>query len=136
MPRVLSPTLCYLAIRMDEGMNSNHGLEALVGELRQLLSPPTGFTSGARVFLPEDDESDDVKRVTYGLIAEGKEVLHSPRRWAKRWDSGRSLSDSDIDTYVAEAERDDFHRLDAILQRIFEWPRQPGSDSTVGLAAG
>lgn len=107
-------------------MNSNRGLDALVDELRQLLSPPTGFTSGARVFLPEDDEPDDVKRVKKGLLSEANEVLDSPRRWAKRWDSGRSLSESDIDEYIAEAERDDFQRLDSILQGIFEWSRQPG----------
>lgn len=107
-------------------MSSNHDLDVLVDALRQLLSPPTEFTSGARVYLPEDDEPDDAKRVKNGLISEANEVLNSPRSWTRRWDSGRSASESDIDAYVAEAEREDFHRLDSILQEIFEWERQPG----------
>lgn len=116
-------------------MNSNRGLDALVGELRQLLSPPTEFTSGARVYFPEDDEPDHAKHVKNGLISEANEVIDSPRRWAKQWDTGRSVSESEINAYVAAAEREDFHRLDSILQGIFELSRPTPLGSPASTAA-
>jgi hypothetical protein len=98
-------------------------IEALVGQLRQLLSPPTGFVSGHRVFLPDAHEADASKRVKNRLIDEAHEVLDSPRRWVRKWSIGRSLSEDEINEHVEAGTRDEFHALDGLLQSIYELPR-------------
>jgi hypothetical protein len=103
-------------------MGSNH-LDAIVGELRRMLSPSLGFSSGLRVYLPGEGESEDSKRIKTSLIDEGIAVLESRDHWLRRWDGGRARNDSDIDLYVIDGDREVFHQLDFALQEIFESPR-------------